>query len=55
MQLTYRLSSCHSGQFLERTENFAQALGEYQKSLTIEWNQPPIVEAVKRVQKKLNP
>jgi Tfp pilus assembly protein PilF len=43
------------GQYLEKAGNFTQALAEYQKSLTIEWNQPPIVEAVKRVQKKLNP
>ncbi len=43
------------GQLLEKQEKFADALKEYRESLRLEWNQPPIVEAAKRVQEKVKP
>jgi tetratricopeptide (TPR) repeat protein len=43
------------GQLLEKDGKFADALKEYRESLRLEWNQPPIVEAAKRVQQKVNP
>jgi hypothetical protein len=41
------------GQILERQADFKGALDAYTKSLEIEWNQPPIIEAKSRLQKLL--
>jgi hypothetical protein len=43
------------GQLLEKDGKFPDALKEYRESLRLEWNQPPIVEAAKRVQQKVSP
>ena len=37
------------GKYLEDKGKPAEALAEYKKSLELEWNQPPITEAVKRL------
>jgi hypothetical protein len=37
------------GKYLETKGKPAEALAEYKKSLALEWNQPPITEAVKRL------
>ncbi len=42
------------GQILERQGDNKGALDAYTKSLEVEWNQPPIIEAKTRLQKLLN-
>jgi hypothetical protein len=42
------------GQFLEKKGKYADALAEYRQSLKLEWNQPPTIEAKKRMDKLLN-
>jgi hypothetical protein len=42
------------GKFLERKGKLADALAEYKKSLELEWNQPPTIEAKVRLEKLLN-
>ncbi|NQT17823.1 MAG: hypothetical protein HQ582_34030 [Planctomycetes bacterium] len=41
------------GKYLEGRDKSAEALTEYKKSLEIEWNQPPAIQAVERLEKKL--
>ena len=41
------------GTFLENKGKLADALAEYRKSLKIEWNQPPIMEAAKSLEGKI--
>jgi hypothetical protein len=41
------------GQFLENHGQPEAALTEYKKSLEIEWNQPPTIEAAKRLEKRV--
>jgi hypothetical protein len=41
------------GEILEKRKDNARALEAYQRSLQIEWNQPPIIEAKKRLEKLL--
>jgi Tfp pilus assembly protein PilF len=43
------------GKYLEAKGKLADALAEYKKSLELEWNQPPTLEAKARVEKQLNP
>jgi hypothetical protein len=38
------------GQFLEKQGKLPEALAEYRKSLVIEWNQPAIEQARKRLE-----
>jgi cytochrome c-type biogenesis protein CcmH/NrfG len=38
------------GEILENRKDFAGALDAYTKSLKVEWNQPPIIMAKKRVE-----
>ncbi len=40
--------------FLEAKGKPADALAEYKKSLELEWNQPPTIEAKARLEKQLN-
>jgi predicted negative regulator of RcsB-dependent stress response len=40
-----------TGEILEKRKDFKGALDAYTKSLAVEWNQPPIIEAKSRVQK----
>jgi hypothetical protein len=42
-------------EILEKRKDFKSALDFYTKSLTVEWNQPPIIEAKKRLEKLMNP
>ena len=39
------------GEILEKRKDYKGALEAYAKSLALEWNQPPIIEAKSRVQK----
>ena len=39
------------GEILEKRKDFKGALDAYTKSLAVEWNQPPIIEAKSRLQK----
>ena len=41
------------GAILERRQDWAGALAAYAKSLEVEWNQPPILEAKSRLEKRL--
>jgi hypothetical protein len=41
------------GEILEKRKDNVHALEAYQRSLQIEWNQPPIIEAKKRLEKLL--
>jgi hypothetical protein len=41
------------GQFLEKKEKYADALAQYQQSLKLEWNQPPIINAEKALKERL--
>ncbi|MCY3020268.1 MAG: hypothetical protein NTW87_14715, partial [Planctomycetota bacterium] len=41
------------GKFLEDNGKSADALEQYKKSLEIEWNQPPAIQAVERLERKL--
>ena len=41
------------GKYLEKKGRLADARAAYQKSLDIDWNQPPTSEALNRVQKKI--
>jgi len=41
------------GKYLEDKGKLAEALAEYKKSLEIEWNQPPTIQTVKRLEKQL--
>jgi hypothetical protein len=41
------------GVILERRQDWAGALAAYTKSLEVEWNQPPILEAKSRAEKRL--
>jgi hypothetical protein len=43
------------GQILEKRKDFKGALEAYTKSLAIEWNQPPIIEAKSRMEKLAGP
>ena len=40
--------------FLEAKGKLPEALAEYKKSLELEWNQPPTIEAKARLEKQLN-
>ena len=42
------------GKFLESKGRLAEALAEYKRSLELEWNQPPTIEAKVRLEKQLN-
>jgi hypothetical protein len=42
-----------TGQILEKRQDYQGALDAYRKSLQIEWNQPPIIEAKTRLEKLL--
>ncbi len=39
-----------TGEILEKRRNLQGALEAYKKSLEIEWNQPPIMDARKRME-----
>lgn len=39
-----------TGEILEKRRNLQGALEAYKKSLVIEWNQPPVMDARKRVE-----
>jgi Tfp pilus assembly protein PilF len=41
------------GEILEKRKDNQRALDAYQRSLQIEWNQPPVIEAKKRLEKLL--
>jgi hypothetical protein len=41
------------GEILEKRKDLTGALAAYRKSLQTEWNQPPVIEAVKRLETKL--
>ena len=41
------------GAFLEAKGQKEEALKNYKRSLTMEWNQPPTGEAVRRLEKEL--
>ena len=43
------------GKFLESKGRLAEALAEYKRSLELEWNQPPTIDAKVRLEKQLNP
>jgi hypothetical protein len=43
------------GKYLEGKGKLPEALAEYKKSLELEWNQPPAIEAKTRLEKLLNP
>jgi hypothetical protein len=43
------------GEILERRKNYKGALDAYTKSLEIEWNQPPAIEAKARLEKRVSP
>ena len=40
------------GEILEKRKDFKGALEAYTKSLKVEWNQPPIIEAKTRLETK---
>ena len=42
------------GKYLEGKGKLPEALAEYKKSLELEWNQPPAIEAKTRIEKLLN-
>jgi hypothetical protein len=42
------------GEILEKRKDYKGALESYTKSLKVEWNQPPIIEAKKRLETKLS-
>ena len=42
------------GKYLEAKGKLPEALAEYKKSLELEWNQPPAIEARTRIEKLLN-
>lgn len=42
-----------AGALLERRQDWAGALAAYRKSLEVEWNQPPILEARGRLEKRV--
>jgi len=39
------------GELLERRKEYPGALEAYRRSLEVEWNQPPVIEAVRRLEK----
>jgi tetratricopeptide (TPR) repeat protein len=39
------------GEILEKRKDYRGALDAYGRSLQVEWNQPPIIEARKRLEK----
>ena len=41
------------GKYLEGKGKLPEALAEYKKSLELEWNQPPAIEAKTRIEKLL--
>ena len=41
------------GKFLEDKGKSAESLAEIRQSLQLEWNQPPAIQAVERLEKKL--
>ena len=41
------------GELLEKRKDYRGALDAYVRSLQVEWNQPPIIEARKRLEKML--
>jgi hypothetical protein len=41
------------GELLEKRNDYRGALDAYVRSLQVEWNQPPIIEARKRLEKIL--
>ena len=43
------------GEILEKRKDFKGALEAYTQSLKVEWNQPPTGEAIRRLEKALNP
>jgi hypothetical protein len=45
------LPSNRIGEILERRKDYRGALEAYTRSLQVEWNQPPIIEAKERIQK----
>jgi tetratricopeptide (TPR) repeat protein len=42
------------GQILEKRKDYRGALDAYTRSLKVEWNQPPIIEAKSRMEKLVN-
>jgi predicted TPR repeat methyltransferase len=42
------------GEILEKRKDYKAALESYAKSLKVEWNQPPIIEAKKRLETKVS-
>ena len=42
------------GRYLEKKGRLADALAEYKRSLELEWNQPPTIEAKTRIENLLN-